>query len=113
MLNHKKEILQSYEKERSLLSVQVEEGKKFEFSQEKLDALKSHIQAQERILKENNEELKEELTKEVISEIRYIFNEREQIEERRYKKLDETLREVQKMRQETATSGRRFFGFKR
>ncbi len=65
-------------------------------------------------LRENNEELKETLTKEVTSEMRCLFKEREALEERRYKKLDETLREMQKMRQEIASSSsRRLFKFKK
>ncbi|MCT4596485.1 MAG: helix-turn-helix domain-containing protein [Vallitalea sp.] len=55
-------------------------------------------------LKENNEKLKIAVTKEVSSEVRLLFEEREEIEERRYKKLDETIREMQKMRQQIAAS---------
>ncbi|WP_113672798.1 MerR family transcriptional regulator [Vallitalea guaymasensis] len=65
-------------------------------------------------LKENNQILKEQLTKEVSSEVRFLLEEREEKEEKRYKKLDETIREMQKMRQETATStNRRFFRSKK
>lgn len=65
-------------------------------------------------LKENNQILKEQLTKEVSSEVRFLLEEREEKEERRFKKLDETMREMQKMRQETATSSnRRFFRSKK
>ncbi|GMQ60809.1 MerR family transcriptional regulator [Vallitalea maricola] len=65
-------------------------------------------------LKENNQILKEQLTKEVSSEVRFLLEEREEKEEKRYKKLDETIREMQKMRQETATSSnRRFFKSKK
>jgi DNA-binding transcriptional MerR regulator len=65
-------------------------------------------------LKENNLELKEELTKEVSEEIKYMLKEKEQMEERRYKKLDETLRVMQKMRQEIATSSnKKRFMFKK
>ena len=65
-------------------------------------------------LKENNKELKNELKKEVGGEIRHIFKEREHLEERRYKKLDETIREMQKMRQEmAASSSRKLFRFKK
>jgi DNA-binding transcriptional MerR regulator len=65
-------------------------------------------------LKENNLILKEQLTKEVSSEVRLLLEEREEKEERRYKKLDETIREMQKMRQETATStSRKFFRSKK
>lgn len=65
-------------------------------------------------LKENNQILKEQLTKEVSSEVRFLLEEREEKEEKRYKKLDETIREMQKMRQETATStNKRFFRSKK
>ncbi|MCT4687625.1 MerR family transcriptional regulator [Vallitalea sp.] len=65
-------------------------------------------------LKENNQILKEQLTKEVSSQVRFLLEEREEKEEKRYKKLDETIREMQKMRQETATtSNRRFFRSKK
>lgn len=65
-------------------------------------------------LKENNQILKEQLTKEVSSEVRFLLEEREEKEEKRFKKLDETIREMQKMRQETATStNRRFFRSKK
>lgn len=65
-------------------------------------------------LKENNQILKEQLTKEVSSEVRFLLEEREEKEEKRYKKLDETIREMQKVRQETATStNRRFFRSKK
>ncbi|QUI21246.1 MerR family transcriptional regulator [Vallitalea pronyensis] len=65
-------------------------------------------------LKENNEELKETLTKEVAGEMRCLFKEREALEERRYKKLDETIREMQKMRQEIASSSsRKLFKFRK
>lgn len=55
-------------------------------------------------LQENNEELKNVLTKEVSGEIRDIFKENELLEEKKYKKLDETIREIQKARQEIASS---------
>lgn len=65
-------------------------------------------------LRENNEELKETLTNEVTSEMRCLFKEREALEERRYQKLDETIREMQKMRQEIASSSsRKLFKFKK
>lgn len=65
-------------------------------------------------LKENNEKLKIAVTKEVASEVRFLFEEREHIEERRYKKLDETIREMQKMRQEVAASThKKIFKFKK
>lgn len=63
-------------------------------------------------LKENNDKLKIAVTKEVSSEVRLLFEEREEIEERRYKKLDETIREMQKMRQQIAASSSRKKRFK-
>ena len=53
-------------------------------------------------LKENNDILKNELIKGVSAEIRHVANEQEALEEKRYRKLDETIREMQKSRQEIA-----------
>ncbi|GKX28724.1 hypothetical protein SH1V18_12040 [Vallitalea longa] len=58
-------------------------------------------------LKENNQVLKEQVTKEVSSEVRFLLEEREEKEEKRYKKLDETIREMQKTRQEIATTSKK------
>lgn len=58
-------------------------------------------------LKENNEVLKEQVTKEVSSEVRFLLEEREEKEEKRFKKLDETIREMQKTRQEIATTSKK------
>ncbi len=69
----------------------------------------------EESLKSNNEALKQEIKKEVSEELGGFLRTREEIEEKRYKKLDETLREIQKMRQEAAisTNKRSFFSLKR
>lgn len=55
-------------------------------------------------LKENNDILKEQIKEDLAEEMKSLFEEKEFIEEKRYKKLDETIREVQKMRQEVATA---------
>lgn len=55
-------------------------------------------------LKENNEILKEELTSEVSAHMRSILSRQEEIEEKRFRKLDETIREIQRVRQEVAVT---------
>jgi DNA-binding transcriptional MerR regulator len=55
-------------------------------------------------LKNNNEVLKSQIKQDLAEELGIMFKERDYIDEKRYKKLDETIREVQKMRQEVATS---------
>lgn len=55
-------------------------------------------------LKENNDILKEQIKEDLAEEMKLLLEEREYIEEKRYKKLDETIREVQKMRQEVAAA---------
>lgn len=55
-------------------------------------------------LKENNAILKEELTTEVSTHMKAMLLKQEEIEEKRYRKLDETIREIQRVRQEVAAT---------
>jgi DNA-binding transcriptional MerR regulator len=55
-------------------------------------------------LKENNEVLANEIKDLVVSDMKNIYQESEEKAESRYKKLDKTIREMQKMRQEIAVS---------
>ncbi|PKM93982.1 MAG: hypothetical protein CVU84_13845 [Firmicutes bacterium HGW-Firmicutes-1] len=56
------------------------------------------------ILQENNRILKEEISEEFAARIQLVLIHQEEIEERRFRKLDETIREIQKVRQEVAVS---------
>ncbi|MBC7960826.1 MAG: MerR family transcriptional regulator, partial [Vallitaleaceae bacterium] len=51
-----------------------------------------------------NEILKEELTSEVSAHMKSMLSKQEEIEEKRFRKLDETIREIQRGRQEVAVS---------
>lgn len=53
-------------------------------------------------LKQNNEELSSSVSENVIKEMDYLLRIKEEKEEERFKKFDESLREYQKMRAETA-----------
>ncbi len=55
-------------------------------------------------LKENNEILREELTSQVSEHMRNMLTRQEEIEEKRFRKLDETIREIQRGRQEIAVA---------
>lgn len=60
-------------------------------------------------VKENNAEMAETITTtvtdNVVKEMDYLFRIKEEREEERFKKLDETIRDVQKSRQEVAVTG--------
>ncbi|PKM49675.1 MAG: hypothetical protein CVV02_15110 [Firmicutes bacterium HGW-Firmicutes-7] len=56
------------------------------------------------ILLENNRQLKEEISEELTAKIQPLFTQQEEIDERRFRKLDETIREMQKVRQEVAVA---------
>lgn len=65
-------------------------------------------------LKENNEILREELTSEVSAQMKSMLLRQEELEEKRFRKLDETMREIQRVRQEVAvTKTKSGFLFKR
>lgn len=55
-------------------------------------------------IKESNEVLKDEITTEVSAHIKSMISRQEEIEEKRYRKLDETIREIQRVRQEVAVT---------
>ena len=57
ILSNKKDILQNHNREILILTQQIEEGKKFQYDEEELEKLKSHILTQEQFQKQNNEEL--------------------------------------------------------
>lgn len=58
----------------------------------------------EDVLKENNYLITESLSEQIIKQMNYLFRVKEENEEERYKKLDETIRGFQKMRQEVAVT---------
>lgn len=59
-----------------------------------------------RILQKNNEDLMEKMdvriAQRIMKEMNYLFRERENLEEERYRKLDRTIRDYQTARQQTA-----------
>lgn len=55
-------------------------------------------------IEDQNKELLNEIKEEMRTNMQEMISKQEVSEEKRYKKLDETLREMQKMRQETAVS---------
>ena len=70
------------------------------------------------LLRQNNEALLEQMdervSKKILKEMNYLFRERENLEEERYRKLDRTIRECQAARQRTAIEEerkKRRFGF--
>lgn len=70
------------------------------------------------LLRQNNEALLEQMdervSKKIMKEMNYLFRERENLEEERYRKLDRTIRECQAARQRTAIEEerkKRRFGF--
>ena len=62
----------------------------------------------EQTLKEHDEEMIENVTAKVtegvVKEVDYLLREREEKEEERYRMLDETMREIQKARQQVAAT---------
>lgn len=56
------------------------------------------------ILQENNRLLKEEISEEFSAKIQPVLIQQEELEEKRFRRLDETIREIQKVRQEVAVS---------
>ncbi len=58
------------------------------------------------LLKQNNEsllqEMDERISNRILKEMNYLFRERENLEEERYRKLDRTIREYQAARQRTS-----------
>lgn len=65
-------------------------------------------QIMEQTLKEHDEEMIENVTAKVtegvVKEVDYLLREREEKEEERYRMLDETMREIQKARQQVAAA---------
>ena len=65
-------------------------------------------QIMEQTLKEHDEEMIENVTAKVtegvVKEVDYLLREREEKEEERYRMLDETMREIQKARQQVAAT---------
>ena len=65
-------------------------------------------QIMEQTLKEHDEEMIEnvtaKVTEDVVKEVDYLLREREEKEEERYRMLDETMREIQKARQQVAAT---------
>lgn len=64
-------------------------------------------------LKENNEVLKEEISDKLSLSIKAMMSMQEEQEEKRFRKLDETIREIQKSRQEVAVSKNKIGFFRR
>ncbi|MFP4697997.1 MAG: helix-turn-helix domain-containing protein [Eubacteriales bacterium] len=58
----------------------------------------------ESALEENNTKITDNISDSIIKQIDYLLRIKEEREEERFKKLDQTIREFQKMRQETAIS---------
>lgn len=58
----------------------------------------------ERSLEENNKILKESISEDICTKVEKMLTINEEKEERRYRKLDETIREIQKGRQEAAVT---------
>jgi len=56
MISNKKDMITNSEREIQILKQQIEEGRKFSYDEEKVNALKSHIINQEQFLKQANEE---------------------------------------------------------
>lgn len=58
------------------------------------------------LLRQNNEsllkEMEERVSDKIVKEMNYLFRERENLEEERYRKLDRTIREYQAARQRTS-----------
>ena len=58
------------------------------------------------LLRQNNEsllqEMDERISNKILKEMNYLFRERENLEEERYRKLDRTIREYQVARQRNA-----------
>ena len=58
------------------------------------------------LLRQNNEsllrEMDERISSKILKEMNYLFRERENLEEERYRKLDRTIREYQAARQKNA-----------
>lgn len=74
-------------------------------SENKFEQFKFLMQGMfEDVLQDNNQILSESVSETVIKQMDYLLRLKEEREEDRYKKLDETIREFQKMRQETATT---------
>ena len=70
------------------------------------------------LLRQNNEallkQMEERVSDKILKEMNYLFRERENLEEERYRKLDRTIRECQAARQRTALEEerkKRRFGF--
>lgn len=69
------------------------------------------------LLKQNNQTLLEEMdariAQRIMKEMNYLFRERENMEEERYRKLDRTIREYQSARQQAAVEEERHRLFRR
>ncbi len=70
------------------------------------------------LLRQNNaallEQMDERISQKILKEMNYLFRERENLEEERYRKLDRTIREHQAARQRTSIEEerkKRRFGF--
>lgn len=55
-------------------------------------------------LQENNKLLKEEISEAFMAKVQPMVAKQEELDEKHYRKLDETIREIQKVRQEIAAS---------
>ena len=55
-------------------------------------------------LQENNKLLKEEISDAFMAKMQPMVMKQEELDEKRFRKLDETIREIQKVRQEIAAS---------
>lgn len=64
-------------------------------------------------LKENNDVLKEELSNQLSTSMKAMMSMQEELEEKRFRKLDETIREIQRGRQEVAVTKNRIGFFRR
>lgn len=62
-------------------------------------------------LRENNQALLEGFKSEMHSSLKEVMAHQESLDERRYRKLDETIREMQKARLETAATGHKRKGW--